>query len=337
MPTIQDVAKLTGLSVGTVSKVLNGVPTVAPANRKLVNDAIAKLGYRRNHAASQLRSNKSNSIGLVIPDITNPFYPEIARGVDDAARRAGFHVFLCNKDRSGDKEEAALEALLGKNVDGILLFKPHVSSDYIASIREQCSLVLMDADPHSVNCDTVNVNDDEGMRRAISQVVEIGHRRIAFVSGLSDSISSMRRLNAYRAMLQEFGLEQPEGYIQQGDFTFESGVACARTLMALPVPPTVIMTANDMMALGIVSGAIDMGLRVPEDLSVVGYDDIQNVQWSRPSLTTTWHPKYEMGEISADLLIKRIHAHQRGEDMPLQNIVMQTEFRMRGTLCPPSD
>ena len=107
--------------------------------------------------------------------------------------------------------------------------------------------------------------------------------------------------------------------------------------MALPVPPTVIMTANDMMALGIVSGAIDMGRRVPEDLSVVGYDDIQNVQWSRPSLTTTWHPKYEMGEISADLLIKRIHAHQRGEDMPLQNIVMQTEFRMRGTLCPPSD
>lgn len=336
MPTIRDVAKLTGLSLGTVSNVINGVPSVSEENRKRVNDAIAALGYRRNQAASQLRSNKSNSIGLVIPDITNPFYPEIARGVEDTARKAGYNVFLCNKDRSAVKEGEAIEALLGKNVDGILLFKPRISDAYIDKIRQQCALVLMDADQNAVKCDTVNVDDEAGMHNALLHVLEMGHRRIAFLSGLADSFSSERRLHAFESMLKEHEIDLPEMFIQHGDFTFESGVACVHKLMALPHPPTAIMTANDLMALGIVFGALEMGLRVPEDLSVVGYDDIQHVMRNRPRLTTTWHPKYEMGEAAVKLLVEQIMNRREGRKVLRRNLLLSTEFKMRDTLCQPS-
>ena len=335
MPTIRDVAKVTGLSLGTVSNVLNGVPTVTEENRRRVNEAIAILGYRRNQAASQLRSNQSNSIGLVIPDITNPFYPEIARGVDDTAKHAGYQMFLCNKDRSVQQEKNALEALLGKNVDGILLFKPHVASTYLEEISRQCSLVLMDADPETVSCDTVNVDDEAGMRNAVEQAVEMGHRRIAFLSGLPDSLSSARRMQAYRNVLRELQLEQPDEYLVEGDFTFECGVKNVQTLMRLPAPPTVIMTANDMMAQGVINGAKQMGLSVPRDLSVIGYDDVQNSQWCTPRLTTTWHPKYEMGETAARLLIEHIQACRQGKEHTARSVVMTTKFCMRDTLCPP--
>lgn len=335
MPTIRDVAKATGLSLGTVSNVINGVPTVSEENRKRVNEAIAALGYRRNQAASQLRSNKSNSIGLVIPNITNPFYPEIARGVDDAARKAGFNVFLCNKDRSSEKEEEAIEALLGKNVDGILLFKPRISAAYISKIREQCALVLMDYDQNAGSCDSVNVNDEEGMRYAVKQVLEMGHKRIAFLSGIQDSFSSARRLQAFVGVMREQGITLPEDFIHHGDFTFECGAEFVQQMMKSPEPPTAIMTANDLMALGVVFGALEMGLRVPQDLSVVGYDDIQNIKWNRPSLTTTWHPKYEMGEEAALLLIDQINKRREGRKLHHRGLLMSTEFRMRDTLCPP--
>lgn len=335
MTTIRDVAKLAGVSLGTVSNVLNELPTVSVENRERVEQAIAQLGYRRNQAASQLRSNRSNAIGLVIPDITNPFYPEVARGVDDAARRAQYNVFLCNKDRSIKKEEDAIEALLSKNVDGILLFKPRISQKRIDAVAEQCALVLLDTNPALVTCDTVNVEDYQGMERAVREVAARGHRRIAFISGLQDSFSSARRLEAYQETLRQVGLPDVPEYVCQGDFTARSGHESIKTLMALPQPPTAVMTANDMMALGAISGAYELGIRVPQELSVVGYDDVQNVQWSFPRLTTIWHPKYEMGESAVRLLIERIEARRRHEDLARRNLVLETRMKLRDTLAQP--
>lgn len=337
MPTIRDVAKLTGLSVGTVSNVLNNVPTVSEKNREKVYAAIAQLGYRKNQAASQLRSNRSNAIGLIIPDITNPFYPEIARGVGDAARRSGYNVFLFNKDRSVQEEKEALNALLEKQVDGILLFKPHLSAKRARELQKQCALVLCDADPETLGCDTVNVDDYQGMRTALEQVIAMGHRRIAFLSGLPDSVSSMRRLKAYRDVLADHGLPQPEDYVRSGDYTVESGQKALPALMALPEPPTAIAAANDLMAVGVVSQAAEMGLHIPGDLSVVGYDDVSAARWISPRLTTTWHPKYEMGEAAVRLLLDRIRARQQGKELPRQSLSMETELRIRDTLAPPRE
>lgn len=332
MTTIRDVARLAGVSLGTVSNVLNELPTVSEENRERVERAIAQLGYRRNQAASQLRSNRSNAIGLVIPDITNPFYPEVARGVDDAAQKAQYNVFLCNKDRSIQKEEDAIEALLSKNVDGILLFKPRISVQKMQEIEKQCALVLLDIDVNAVDCDTVNVDDHQGMVRAVEEAARRGHRRIAFITGLLDSFSSIRRLSAYRETMERLKLSVPKAYVRQGDFTAKSGCRSLKELMRLAEPPTVIMTANDMMALGVISGANELGIKIPDELSVIGYDDVQNVQWTYPRLTTIWHPKYEMGECAVRVLIDRIEARRKGMKMQRQSVVLQTKLRLRDTL-----
>lgn len=332
MPTIRDVAKLAGVSLGTVSNVLNDLPTVSPENRGRVEKAIAQLGYRRNQAASQLRSNRSNTIGLVIPDITNPFYPEVARGVDDAAQKMRYNVFLCNKDRSIKKEEDAIEALLSKNVDGIILFKPRIPAEKVSALSAQCALVLLDTDPSVALCDTVNVEDYLGMEYAVKKVVSYGHRRVAFITGLLDSFSSERRSTAFRETIQGLELPVTPEYICQGDFTSKSGYEHIKKLMALETPPTAVMTANDMMALGVMAGAYEMGVRVPNQLSIVGYDDVQNMQWSFPRLTTTWHPKYEMGELAVRLLTERINARRKHRELAQRNLLLKTRFQLRDTL-----
>lgn len=337
MTTIRDVARLAGVSLGTVSNVLNELPTVSEENRERVERAIAQLGYRRNQAASQLRSNRSNAIGLVIPDITNPFYPEVARGVDDAAQKAQYNVFLCNKDRSIQKEEDAIEALLSKNVDGILLFKPRISVEKMKAISEQCALVLLDTEPSCVICDTVNVEDYQGMENAVREVSQQGHRRIAFVAGLQDSYSSSRRLDAYLDTLRRLKLPVIPEYIFQGDYTAKSGREALKRLMTLEQPPTAVMTANDMMALGAIVGAYDMRIRVPVDLSIVGYDDIQNAQWTYPRLTTVWYPKYEMGETAVRLLIERIEAKRKRRCLEQRNLVLDTRVMLRDTLTKPCE
>lgn len=334
MPTIRDVAKYAGVSFGTVSNVLNGVSTVTEENRIKVENAIAQLGYRRNQAAFQLRSNRSNSIGLVIPDITNPFYPEVARGVDDMARSSRFNMFLCNKDRSDQKENDAVEALLEKNVDGIVLVKPRMTPERINDINILCPLVLVDADPANVTCDVVNVDDYSGMATAVEKCVALGHVKIAFISGLKDSYSSQRRLNAFRETMQKYGLPIPDGYIGEGDFTADSGKRIFRQFMNLQAPPTVVMAANDMMALGCISAAHEMGVNVPEDVSIVGYDDIQSAQLSTPRLTTILHPKYELGQTAMKVLRQRIEA--RRNDIALDQTILNlsTSMTVRETLKP---
>lgn len=333
MPTIRDVAKYAGVSFGTVSNVLNRLPSVSEENRLKVENAIAQLGYRRNQAASQLRSNRSNTIGLVIPDITNPFYPEVARGVDDMARAANFNMFLCNKDRSDQKENDAVEALLEKNVDGIVLVKPRLSGEKINAIARQCPMVLVDADPKLFSCDVVNVDDYTGMAAAVRRCAEMGHRRIAFIAGLQDSYSSQRRLNAFQETARQMGLPVPDEYVGKGDFTIESGRRILRQLMSLPTPPTAIIAANDMMALGGISAAHEMGLSVPKDLSIVGYDDIQSVQLSHPRLTTIWHPKYELGQAVMQLLCELIEARRKGTPWQQRTLTLNTTMIVRDTLA----
>lgn len=335
-PTIRDVAKRARVSVGTVSNVLNGLSTVSPENHQRVLEAIAELGYRRNQMASQLRSNLSRSIGLVIPDITNPFYPEVARGVEDYASEQGFNVFLCNKDRAASKELSAIDALLEKSVAGILLYKSRLSGQQIAEIRAHCALVMIDADRQAFDCDIINVDDYDGMVHTVRQVAELGHRRIAFITGLSDSFSSLRRLNAFYDAMGQLGLELREEYMCPGEFTAESGMRAAQRLMNLAQPPTAVLAANDMMAIGAMMWALEHGIRVPEQLSVVGYDDIRNAALILPGLTTTSQPKYELGLESAQMLFRRIHAMRAGERLERQSLNMSTSFKRRASLAPSS-
>jgi LacI family transcriptional regulator len=332
-PTIRDVARLAGVSVGTVSNVLNKVPSVSGQRVERVTSAIAALGYHRNQTASQLRNNISRSIGLVIPDISNPFYPAVARGVEDYASREGYNVFLCNKDRTVEKELAAVDALLSKNVAGILLYKPRLTPAQIFEIGGRCELVLIDSDTDDVECDVINVDDYAGMVALVRRVAALGHRRIAFIAGLPDSFSSMRRFSAFNDVMLEMGIHYPPEYIRRGDFSVASGMKQIEALMKLTEKPTVVLAANDMMAIGAMLWALENGIRVPRDLSIVGYDDTQNASLIRPRLTTVSQPKYELGEESARLLFKRIKARRDGQELEPQRIVMPTHFVEGDSLC----
>ena len=335
MATIRDLAREAGLSTGTVSNVLNNLQTVSGENREKVLAAIKKLDYKKNRTAYQLRSKTSFTLGLVIPDIANPFYPEIARGLEDAASRQGYSLFLCNKDRSVEQERVVLDALVSQNVAGIVLYKPQLPAQEIEKVRSSCALVLIDMAPDAFNCDSINVDDAQGIRMALRHIAEMDHRRIAFISGSEDAYSSTIRMRTYIDTMKELGLPILDGYLQKGDYSLYSGRRAVESMMSLPQPPTAIMSANDIMAIGAMLRAAEMGLSIPADLSIVGYDDSQAVQYAKPELSTVWHPKYEIGQAATDLLLRRIAANRSGQPLPKQYILLHPHFVRRETLTTP--
>ncbi len=330
MVTMREVAKEAGVSLGTVSNVLNNVSTVNEENREKVLAAVKKLKYRPNTAARILKTNISHSIGLVIPDITNPYYPELARGVEDAARKYGYTIFLCNNDRDGEKEREYIEVLLEKNVDGIILVKPKVSPEEIEELQERCNVVLVDADDITdYKCELVNVDDYGGAISAMNLLYEYGHKRIAFISGLLESRSSICRQTAYLEFLKEKGLEVDNSLIKKGQYDWYSGYQCTVELLKNLEPPTAIFAANDLMAIGAIKAARERRLNIPFDISVIGYDDIDIAPLCTPQLTTIRQPKYETGTVSVESLMgsMRLSAEERQKCRKV--ITLETKIILR--------
>lgn len=322
MATMKDVAREAGVSLGTVSNVLNNVPTVSEENRAKVIEAIEKLKYRPNTAARTLKTKISKSVGLIIPDINNPYYPELARGAEDAARKAGFTVFLCNNDRDLHKEREYIEVLADKNVDGIILVKTKISQSEIDNIQEKCSVVLVDIDDNiKPEYDIVNVDDYEGALKAMNLLYEYGHRRIAFISGIMDFQSSRLKYEAYTQFLHEKGFHVDETLIKNGSFDWYSGYISTVELLRQMNPPTAIFASNDLMAIGAMKAIKERRLNIPFDISVIGYDDIAMASLCTPQLTTIRMPKYEIGVASVEMLVRKIGVQNKeAEDMG--NLVM---------------
>lgn len=296
MTTIKDVAKAAGVSIGTVSNVLSGRESVKPGNRKKVYDAMDAVGFHYNMMASALRTKTTKNIGLIIPSITNPYYPELARGVEDGAREAGLTVFLCNDDRKVDKEREYVRALISKGVDGIILLKPRLGREELISLNDRTALVLGDAGICTEEAFyVVNADDGQGVTMGLDYLGQNGHRKIGMITGLLESYSSRIRLETYRQYLASRGLMCNSGYVVSGNYSWKSGFQAAKALMGLPDPPTAIFAANDIMAMGAIKGLQTMGYNVPEDVSVMGYDDIETGNLSSPALTTVHQPKYKMG------------------------------------------
>lgn len=329
MATIKDVARIAGVSVGTVSNVLNGRESVKPGNRKRVYEAMKQSGFRYNMTASALRTRSTKNIGLIIPSITNPYYPELARGVEDAARLVGLTVFLCNDDRDMDKEREYVQALLSKGVDGIILLKPRLSCQELRDIRERTALVLGDAGDHiRLQFNVVNADDVQGVVSAMNFLGRNGHRQIGMITGLMESYSSQCRLEAYKRYLESRRIPFRKEYVVSGNYSWKSGCTAAKQLMGLPDPPTAVFAANDIMAIGAMKGVQTMGYRIPEDVSIIGYDDIEMSNLSKPALTTIHQPKYEMGQECLHLLYSIIN----GEEENPRQITMENRLIVRDSV-----
>ncbi len=329
---MKDVAHAAGVSLGTVSNVLNRMPSVTKENRGKVEEAIKRLNYRPNSAARTLKTNASHSIGLIIPDIINPFYPEVSRGVEDVAMRNGYALLLCNNDRNREKERKYIDYLIEKQADGIILVKPSITPQEIVEIQARCAVVLVDAPGEAEPaCDFVDVDDFRGSLNAMKMLCDLGHRRIAFIEGIASKSGSSRH-EAYLRGLRDCGIEVDYALIKKGAYDWHSGHTCTTELLRMPDRPTAIFAANDLMAIGAIKAIHDRGLKVPEDISVLGYDDISMAALCQPALTTVRQPKYEIGSCSANLLLKRIAAANAQDAYPFQNIILETELLIRDSV-----
>jgi len=327
--SIREVAKRAGVSLGTVSNVLNRPEIVAKETRERVSSAIEEIGFVRNGSARQLRAGTSQHIGLVVLDVTNPFFTEVARGVEDLANQAGYVVILCNSDDSVEKEKHYLHVLEEQRTQGVLITPVQSDASYLQQFRQRgIAVVLLDRTSRSKDLCSVAVDDVLGGELAAAHLLEKGHRRIGFVHG---SLSIRQIADRRRGVIQAVktaGLDPDRAII---DITTHAqsakeGEECMEKLLNASIRPTAVFCANDLLALGLMRGLIKRGLAIPGDMALVGYDDVEFASILATPLTSIRQPKYELGRAAAELLIDEAHnptSHQH------KHIVYQPELIVR--------
>jgi len=307
MTTIRDVAKRAGVAPITVSRVLNNAGYVKSETRQRVEHAAAELHYVPNMLAHSFRSNRTNTLALVVTDITNPFWTTVARGVEDVASAAGYSVFYCNTDESEAKQAQYLAALLRRRVDGVLL-APATSdgAPVQALLRQKVGVVVIDRRVEGVAVDTVRGDSQGGAYQLVRHLTELGHRRIALLGGPPDLSVSRERAVGYAQALCEVGAPVDPALQLFGAFAVESGRRMMQALLALPVRPTAIFAASNFIAAGALQALRAAGLRTPDDLSVVVFDDLPDPYVTAPQLTVVVQPAYALGQTAAQRLLERI-------------------------------
>jgi LacI family transcriptional regulator len=309
--SIYDVAREAGVSVFTVSAVVNKKSHVGKKLLERVEAAIQKLNYRPNLIARSLAKQRTHTIGMIVPDIANPFFPMVVRGAEDAAQKHGYNLLLCNSDDNLDKEEKAVELLLSKRVDGILLTK--AADDFRPELRQMIGevnipFVLVMRTYPKLTKDAVITDDYQGAHDAVCHLARAGRRRIGLISGPLKISNAKARWEGFHDALKAKGLPYEPELVVEGDYRIESGFRAGHALLSHR--PDGIYVANHLMTVGLLKAAEEMGLRCPEDFGLVSFDDYPWLGIFRPRLTTVELPKHQLGSEAAELLIRRIGGDQ---------------------------
>lgn len=328
---MRDVAQVAGVSVTTVSHVINNTRPVSDELRTRVTEAMQELGYQTNILARSLRKGETLTVGVILPDSANPFFAEVARGVEDTSFMSGYSVILCNTDSNLEKERIYTDVLVKKQVDGILFIAAGLSTENIQSLLDrEMPLVIVDRQVPEVNVDCVLTNNRQGGYLAAHHLINLGHRRIGCIVGPENIRSSLERLTGYQEAIHEAGLPFDETLIVKGDFQYESGYEAAQRLLTIGDPPSAIFAFNDLMAVGALSYALEKGYPVPAGLSVVGFDDVRLAVYANPPITTVMQPKYEIGELATQILLERM---KNPETHPRQRM-LETRLVVRKSTAP---
>lgn len=335
MATIKDIAVHAEVSVTTVSHVVNGTRFVSVDARQRVNTAIEALRYVPSALARSLKSNRTHTVGMMIPNCSNPFFAELIRGIEDTCFASNFNVILCNSDDNPDKQRKYVRVLSEKQVDGLIVFSSGGDTDLSEALREtDMPQILLDREVEHVSADLVEVDHEAGAWMATRHLIDLGHRRLACITGPLDLAPARQRLQGYRRALSEAGLASNPTWEVDGGFTSEAGHAAMQQLLAHSQTPSAVFACNDLMAIGAICAATGQGLRVPHDLSVVGFDDIALSAHSSPPLTTIAQPKYQLGVIAATFLLSRISK----PDQPLRREVLPAKLCIRqSTMAYPTE
>ncbi|TGA99232.1 catabolite control protein A [Sporolactobacillus shoreae] len=304
--TIYDVAREAGVSMATVSRVVNGNPNVKPTTRKKVSEAIKRLGYRPNAVARGLASKKTTTVGVIIPDISSVFFSELARGIEDIATMYKYNIILCNSDQNKDKEIRLIQTLLGKQVDGIVFMGGKIAEEHIEEFQQSSVPVVLAATvDENGKIPSVNIDYEQAVFEVISHFVKSGHRKIGFIDGpLEVPISGKYKLNGYKRALSAADIPFDETLLSIGDYTYEAGKEATAQFLAQENRPTAIFVDSDEMAIGAIHEIQDEGLKVPEDIEVLSSENTRLVQMVRPTLSSIAEPTYDIGAVAMRLLTK---------------------------------
>jgi LacI family transcriptional regulator len=332
MPTIRDVARRAGVSPITVSRVINNDSYVSVETRRRVEQAIADLDYIPNSLGPSLRSKRTKTLALVLSNITNPFWTTVARGVEDTANKHGYHIIMGNTDESPAKQEEYLVFLLKKQVDGFLLV-PASPRSLDTLLKRRVPFVVMDRRVPDAPMDTVYGDSVGGAYALIRHLLELGHKRIAVIAGPQQVSTASDRVEGYLRALDEAGLRHLQ-QVYWGEYTLEAGFEFARQALLTSPRPTAIFATNNFIAIGVMRALKEARLRVPEDMSVVAFDDLPMAITIDPFFTVADQPAYEMGQQATELLLARLAG-----DAPegFQEIVLPAPVIVRRSSGPPPE
>lgn len=323
--SIKDVARLAGVSVTTVSRVINKNEFVRQETAQKVLKVIEETGYKPNAIARSLKIKNTQTIGIMMPDIASYLFSEVVRGIEDIANLYNYNIILCNTDLDREKEEKYMDVLVEKQVDGIIFMCNTITKKLAEKIKKNGAKTILISTDYT-DMPSVTIDNVQASKDAVKYIIDRGYKKIAFIGGqMSDANVGLTRLNGYVSAISESGLTYNKDYICEGDFKFKSGYENAKKLLSLPDKPEAIFAASDEMAIGVVRAAMELGITIPKDLAVVGFDNIDMSKMIYPSLTTISQPFYDMGAVGMRLLTKKLN----NEDVEEEKMILKHELIIR--------
>ncbi|XAS68621.1 LacI family DNA-binding transcriptional regulator [Micrococcaceae bacterium Sec5.7] len=320
--SISDVAFDVGVSETTVSHALSGRRHVAEATIVRVREASERLGYRPSQVARSLRTRRTYTTALIVPDLCNPFYPSLARGLQDVLFERGYQTLICDADSRPDREEKFFDEVIERQVDGVVIAPLLGTVPSRILTAPELAVVVINSSQRgpklAIQADTVSTNDEAGMMLAARHLIRKGHRRIGYITAPMHVGPAQRRFDGFRRALRQAGYQYDDGIVAATTFTREGGFRGLEQIMRAPNPPTAVLCANDLIAIGAMDLAAARNIRIPDDLAVVGYDDIEPASLVSPRLTTVQIPTRDIGKASGDLLVGRMTGAYRGRPREVQ-------------------
>lgn len=324
--TILDVARESGVSYSTVSRVLNGFDFVKGSTREKVLKTAERMGYVANIQARSLAGGKTQIVGLLVPGLDNGYITEIVSGIDQELAHSDYDMMLYTTHRYQGKESLYVKTIANGLADGLILLVPHNAQNYLQALpRQDFPYVLVDQIDNMYNSTTVDATNWQGAYDATAYLIKLGHQRIGFIMGAPQLNSARERFDGYRAALQHHRIAYDEALVIEGDYMTKSGYSGAKRLLSLEQPPTAIFASNDLTAFGVLDAIHETGLRIPEDISVVGFDDIPLASLAYPKLTTVRQPLVQIGQVAVRLLLEKLENPEK----EARRVTLATELIVR--------
>jgi LacI family transcriptional regulator len=331
MAGIRDVAKRAGVSTATVNRVLHGGARVSDELRNRVLAAVRELHYVPNSAARALTSGRSRLLGLLVPDIANPFFAELAQGVEDRAADSGYHCLIASSHLSVEREQQFISAFRDRTLAGVALTPSGNTTRHIRDLIDVGKpLIFVDRRPIGLRAPTVHTDNYEATVQAVRYLIELGHQRIAMLAGPPTFETASQRLAGFTDAIKDAGLDLRDDWIRQGHLEQRGGYRAMKEILALPERPTAVFSFNNLLTVGAMQALREHGLRLPHDMSLLSFDDMSLFPYTDPPITAIAQPAYEMGRAAADLLVREVTEPGAGRD-----IVFSAEFHRRGSCAPP--